>query len=64
MIQISEWFKYISFITLLTMNALYIPKPNGLLLTHITTTATNILTTYRQAINDTIAKIQSLEPSE
>ena len=46
------------------MNALYIPKPNGLLLTHLTTTATNILTTYRQAINDTIAKIQSLEPSD
>ena len=49
------------------MNALYIPKPNGLLLTNTNditrTTSTTILTTYRQAINDTIAKIQSLEPS-
>jgi hypothetical protein len=49
------------------MNALYIPKPNGLLLTNeneISTTTTTILTTYHQAINDTIAKIQSLEPSD
>ena len=50
------------------MNTLYIPKPNGLLLTNATTTATTtetiILTTYRQAINDTISKIQSLEPSD
>jgi hypothetical protein len=50
------------------MNALYIPKPNGLLLSEnnnlTTTTVTNILTTYRQAINDTIGKIQSLEPSD
>ena len=48
------------------MNALFIPKPNGLLLTNATTTTTEttILTTYRQAINDTISKIQSLEPSD
>lgn len=49
------------------MNALYIPKPNGLLLTPLqitTTPTTTILTTYRQAINDTISKIQSLEPSD
>ena len=46
------------------MNALYIPKPNGLLLTNHTTTTTTILTTYKQAINDTISKIQSLEPSD
>jgi hypothetical protein len=47
------------------MNALYIPKPNGLLLTsEHTTQSINILTTYRQAINDTIIKIQSLESSD
>ena len=46
------------------MNALYIPKPNGLLLTSEINPSTNILTTYRQAINDTIIKIQSLESSD
>lgn len=46
------------------MNALYIPKPNGLLLkTNENNKSINILTTYRQAINDTIIKIQSLEES-
>lgn len=46
------------------MNALYIPKPNGLLLTtNENNKSINILTTYRQAINDTIIKIQSLETS-
>jgi hypothetical protein len=45
------------------MNALYIPKPNGLLLTTEHTQPINILTTYRQAMNDTIIKIQSLESS-
>ena len=46
------------------MNALYIPKPNGLLLTTEHTQSIDILTTYRQAMNDTIIKIQSLESNK